>query len=299
MKQIILAGSLVAFSSFWVGCDSKFVETSPESVKLSGITLDERLTQKAEIDERIDQIDQGVEKVKRIIDLFKKIQDPNQTQDVYTPIDFVLDVNAELKAKIPEIRDGRLVRYSKIEIPLSVLSEECRTLHTSLESSVIYEEQSNNAAEETIESEDKKAIGERLIYSFRSCASEEKYLVAVEADWIGSNLEIKLNNKNLETIFKDIVVNEVLKDSACRISQDDKKIIDTIHCSNIKVRLSNSEDAMVNDMIFNNSGEIRFEANADIFENSHKKATSEITVFSSGEVKFDLKKIEESTSERE
>ena len=294
MKKLILAGSLIALSSIWVACDSKFVESSPDSVQLSGITLDERLTQKAEIDERINQIDQGVEKVKRIIDLFKKIQNTDQAQDVYTPIDFVLDVNAELKAKIPENRDGRLVRYSKIELPLTVLSEECRTLHTSLESSVIYEESDE---ESTTESTEKKAIGEKLTYSFRSCASEEKYLVAVEANWIGSNLEIKLNNENLETIFKDIVVNEVLKDSACRITQDSEKIIDTIHCSNIKVQLSNSEDAMVNDMIFNNSGEVRFEANADIFENARKKATSEITVLANGEVKFDLNKIEENASE--
>jgi hypothetical protein len=269
-----------------VGCESKFAESSPDSVKIKGIPLEERLSQKNKVDSRIDEIQKGADKAKKIIEMFKKIQSPSSHEDVYTPLDFLLDANNELKAKIPENQGDKLVRYGKIIIPIESLSEACRTVETSLVSSTVYDETSA----------EKVAVGERLTYSLKTCGSNDQYLEAVIAEWIGSTLELKLVNKNLETIFTDILLADSMKSSICKIKQGEKKIIDTIVCDNFDVKLSASESAHVKTMAFRNNDEVRFETLADIFENDKLKAYSEIKVLSNGEVKFDVKKVEATQS---
>lgn len=286
VKVIQGFSGLLVVTLLAAGCESKFAESSPDSVKIKGIPLEERISQKAKVDSRIDEIQKGAEKAKKIVELFKKVQSPNSHEDVYTPIDFLLDANSELKSKMPENGDGRLVRRGQITLPIEGLSEQCRLVETLLESSVIYDESGP----------EKVAIGDRLTYSLKTCGSEGKFLSTIVADWNGPTLEFRLNNKNLETVFNNILLSDVLKNSVCRIKQGDKKIVESIYCENFEVRLTKSEYALVKNMAFNNKGDVRFETLADIYENQKKKAYSQIKVFSNGEVQFDVKKIDESAN---
>ncbi len=278
--NVILGAACLLIAT--VGCESKFSESSPDSVKIKGLPLEERLSQKNKVDSRIDEIQKGTEKAKKIIEMFKQIQSPSTKEDVYTPLDFLLDANNELKAKIPENQGDKLVRTGKIVIPGDSISEACRTVDAILESSTVYDESGT----------EKVSVGERLTYSLKTCGSNGQYLEAVVAEWVGSTLELKLISKNLETIFNNIVMADSMKNSTCKISQGSKGIIDVISCENFDVRLSKSENAHVKTMIFSNSGDVRFETLADIFENDKIKANSQIRVLSSGEVKFDLTKVD-------
>jgi hypothetical protein len=268
------------------GCQSKFAESSPDSVKIKGIPLEERLSQKDKVDTRIEDVQKGAEKAKKIIEMFKRIQNPSSKEDVYTPIDFLLDLNGELKLKIPENQGDRLVRRGKIIVPVESLSDACRTVETILETSAIYEGSGENRV----------PVGERLTYSLKTCGSKDQYLEAIVAEWVGTAMEFKLISKNLETIFRDLLMTDAMKDSTCKITQGPKKIIDAIHCENFNVRLSDSEKAHIKTMSFSNSDDVRFESIADIFENEKLKATSEIKVLSNGEVKVNLKKLGETPS---
>ncbi len=280
----ILIGTLcVALAAIFTGCESKFAESSPDSVKLKGLPLEERISQKEKVDSRIDEIQKGADKAKKIIEMFRRIQSPSSKEDVYTPFDFILDVNNELKAKIPENNGDKLVRYGNFDLPVQGISEECKSIDTLLESGIIYDESQ----------EPKQAIGEKLTYSLKTCGSQGQYVEAVVAEWVGTTLEIKLINKNLETVFIDLVLTEAMKSSTCKIKQGQKKIIDTITCENFDVKISASEKAHIKNMTFRNSDEVRFESLADIFEHGQIKAMSDIKVFSNGEVKFDLKKVDQ------
>jgi hypothetical protein len=188
-----------------------------------------------------------------------------------------------LKAKIPENNGDKLVRYGKIEIPIQGLSDECKFVDTLLESGVVYDESQDP----------KQAIGEKLTYSLKTCGSQGQYLEAVVAEWVGTTLELRLINKNLDTIFNDLILAEAMKSSTCKIKQGAKKIIDSISCENFDVRISSSEKAHIKNMTFRNSDDVRFESLADIFENGKIKAISDIKVFSNGEVKFDLRKVDQ------
>src|SRR5262245_43533318 len=102
------------FTAGIMGCQSRFSESSPDSVKIKGLSLNERLSQKEKVDARMDEVQKGAEKAKRIIEMFKKVQSPDSNLEVYTPIDFLIDANNELKSKIPENSDEKVIRYSKM-----------------------------------------------------------------------------------------------------------------------------------------------------------------------------------------
>ena len=277
---------LIAFalSCTFLACESKNIETSPNTIKIKDINLDERLSHKAKVDKRIDQIEKAVNKIKKIVTMFRRIQRPDKVFDVYTPLDFVIDLNSELKDKIPVSSGGRLSRRGTITLPIKGLSEECRKIETLLESSVIYEEDLKLDPKKT-------PIGERVTYSFKSCAVDGEPLIALEAEWIGSNLEIKLNNENLKSIFNEIALAELSQNATCKLKQGKKNIIEKISCIDFNVQISTSEKAIVHNMTFSNSGFVRFEANASIYENEIKKAKTSLLVSEDGEVKFDIKKI--------
>ncbi len=266
-----------------IGCGSKFSEGSPNSVNVRGYSLKDRTKQKTRIDSRIDEIQNSTKKLKKIIDLLKQTQSPRSGEDVYTPIDFLIDANAELKTKMPEKNENKLVRHGIVILPIGELSERCRRVEVLLESSIIYADEDTK----------KQATGDRLTYSIKTCGSDEKFLSVITADWIGSNLDFSVNNKNLSTALNDIVVTDELTNSTCKVQKSDKKILESIHCENFKVKLSTSEYALVNYMNFNNTGDVRFESQADIYENDKMKADVLLKVYSNGTVDFDVNKTED------
>jgi hypothetical protein len=277
-RVLSLAGLLGCALALGMGCQSRFEESSPASVKMKGLPLAERLSQKEKIDARISEVQRVAEKIKLFIEMFKKVKKPSTTEDAYTPIDFLIDANKELQTKIPDNQNekkGRqkLVRRARVIVPVNGLSEDCRVIDTLLESSPIYEDGTDQS-----ENPDAKPVGERLTYSVRTCGTKEQFLVAMEAEWIGDTLEFRLVNKNLDAIFRNLISEEALKNSVCKVSQGQKKIVETIRCSDFGVRLTQSEAAWFQSMTFSNSGEIRFEASAAIFENGRHKADGEIKI---------------------
>ena len=55
------------------GCDSKNIEKDPDHINITGLTLEERIANKVQIDDAIEKLDNGSRKIKRILDLVKKL----------------------------------------------------------------------------------------------------------------------------------------------------------------------------------------------------------------------------------
>lgn len=253
-------------------CQSKFSEPSPDQVNAKGLSLEDRVSQKKEVDVRLDEIQRVADKAKQIIEAVKKIQSPIQHENAYTPFDFIMEINEDFKTKIPQNSNGQLVRYGTIELPLQTLTEECRTVQTMLKS-------------ETVDSQ------EKLVYSLKTCSSKDQYVEIFMAQWNEGVVKLDFFNKNLLSILSQFSLAETIENTSCRIKQSPKKIIELISCESFDIKISASEKAEVKYLTFRNSGEIRLESFAKIFENGKLKATSEIRVFDNGEVKFDLKPI--------
>lgn len=252
-----------------LGCESRFVESSPSSVNIQGLSLNERMTQKAAVDARIEEVQRAVETTKHIVETFKKIKNPDTQQDVYTPLDFILEMNRELKARIPENIQHQTLRRTKFQLPIEALSKECQEIEVQLEF--------NSTADDA---------GERLTYALKTCGSGEAYRDIMEVQWVSTGLEFRIINKNLVDVFHDIMPKGSLNNSVCKMENDEKNIMEFFRCENFKVGLSPSEYAFVKNMNLKNSGDVRFEFAADIFENDQKKNTAAIKVFANGKVEF-------------
>lgn len=277
VKLAIFSFAILATS---FGCESKFKESSPDAVAVQGRSLDDRIEQKTKIDVRLDEVQKSAEKINSIISMIKKVQAPDINTSVYTPLDFLMDMNNGIKTSLPEKNSESQVRYGKITLPIEALSEECRHVETKMEAISIYEDAAST-----------KQVGEKLAYSLKTCKSDGKFVQITEAQWLGKELSFNFDTKNLDNIFSDIKLSDLLKNPTCKIKQDNNKIIQDINCQNFNVNLSASERAHVNTMSFHNSGEIRFEAQADILENDVIKATSQIKVLTNGEVKLETKNV--------
>lgn len=270
MSLIVFAASALILG----GCESRFVESSPSSVRIDGLPLKERVAEKEKVDSKIDALQQALEKAKTILDFFRKIQKADPTADVYTPIDFLMDVNTELKTKIPEMTESGLVRKGQVTLPIKGMSKSCQTVETLLQSSILYDG----------EGEDKRQVGERLSYMLKTCGTNGEFVSTVEVDSMGTSLEFRLMNKNVASIFKDLFKTELAAISHCSFDFDSEKIINAAQCSNFDVKLSVSESAKIKNMSFSNTGDIRFAIAADIFENGVFKNNIEVKVDRNGNV---------------
>jgi hypothetical protein len=265
-------------------CDSKFVEPSPGKEKIEGISLDERVAKKTELDAKSDQIQRGAERIKTIFAMFRKVQNPSKTQDVYTPLDLLIDINLELKNKIPASKGNteKMVRFGKVKIPVDLLSEACRNIDVMTESESVFTEKDGK----------KEVSNEQVIYSIKTCGSKDQYVQIFTASWLGSKMELQFLNKNLESVWNHIIFTDDLKNSTCSIKNDSRKILESIECKNFYLQLSESERAHVIELSFSSLSDPRFLTNADIYENAILKARAKMIVSAAGNVSFDLKKVE-------
>jgi len=255
-----------------VGCQSKYEESSPDEVKIAGLPLQTRMDQKSKIDVRIEEIQRAAKKAKTVIEAFRKVQNSESGKDAYTPVDFLIDMGRELQTQLPEgTASGQLIRRASVKIPLSGVSEECRMVGVLLESDTLFDETDGGKA----------VIGEKLTYSIKTCRSQGQYRPVVEAGWRGSNLEFRLINDGLDSIFKDLL-EDLGKNSSCRMLQDQEGALKSVSCENLMISLSQTKRAMIKTLAFYNIGDVRFELSADLFENGVKTAEPLFKVMSDG-----------------
>jgi hypothetical protein len=266
---------VVAFTS---GCESKFSEPSPDSVSVNGPRLDERISQKGQIDIKIDQVQKSVEKIKSILDLFKKI-DNSQVSNAYTPLDFMLDANKELQNRIPENVSGRLIRRAQITVD-RIGNENCKGVDTLLETTSIYDD-----------ADSKKVIGEQLTYSVKTCSMTE-YAQIVDATVTGSNVNFKLINKNIDTVFNLATVVKGIDSTSCKVSQADRNTISTIRCDNLNVAINSMTNANVKTLTYDGQSDVQLNMIADLYQNGKLKAKPQIQILKGGQIKININEVE-------
>jgi hypothetical protein len=278
--RLVLKLAIASFLLFTsvIGCKSKFSEASPNAVEAKGLTLQERMASKARIDTRLNEVKDAAAKIKNLIQMFREIQNPSANEQVYTPMDFLIDANAELKNRIPENRADKSIRLAEISLPIDILSENCRRVTTSLESEFNLDDTG-------------AYLSELLIFSLKTCASDGEFLDVIQTEWISNNtLNVNINTKNIETSFKDILTSEPLATSDCQITQGANKDILAVACRQFDVKLTPSETARFHHLNYSKKDDIVLDALADIYENQKMKATTTLKIYANGEVKFDVKK---------
>lgn len=277
-RKLVFFALCVVFAS---ACNSKFVETSPGSIKINGQNLDQRLQQKQDIDLRINTIEKAADKIKRIIEIVSRVLN-SEARIFYTPIDFVLDMNTELKTKIPENLNDTLVRKAVVTLPDSVATKECKLVYTMLRDHKISKLNSSSNNE---------VKGTRLIYSVKTCTTNDEYKDILAVDVIDSSLELSVNQDNLKLALNELVATTLQEKLKCNLVKDEKDIVEEIGCSNLEIKLSDVETANVEYVIYKNSGDVRFESRATILKNGLEKAQSLIKLYDNGNLETSLENI--------
>lgn len=300
-----LSAGLLAASALGLvvlgGCESKFVEPKPGKVSSNGLTLSERLNQKAHLDARLSQVEQSAEKIKRVLGLLKKVQDPTANDESYTPVDFMLDMNTELKNKIPEnSSQGGLVRKGRIILPIKTLSPECQVVDLMLESSApVVNSPDDESNEDLAPPAGPTPFNETITYSMRTCNTDGEFLPVLSVVWVATNLTFEMNNEALDILFgspfnnvKRDLIDDIAQKSSCEVNYDRDQILESVRCHEFYVDINKSEWAHVKRLLFKRRGDIRFEAKADIYKEDMKKAEANLQVMADGKVEFNLEKVE-------
>jgi hypothetical protein len=277
-KTVSWTVASMVFVALTAGCESKFSEPSPDSVSVNGPRLDERISQKGQIDVKIDQVQKSVQKIKTILDLFKKI-DSSELANAYTPLDFMLDANKELQNRLPENLNGQLVRRAQITVD-RIGNENCKGIDTLLVTTSIYDD-----------SDPKKVIGQELSYSVKTCTMTE-YAQIVDATVTGSKVNFELINKNIDAVFNLSTLVRGLETQSCKVDQADRNTISTVQCNNLYVSINSMTNANVKTLTYDGHADVQLNMVADLYQHGKLKAKPQIQVLKSGEVKVDINQVE-------
>lgn len=283
-SKILYLVQLLTIIFTFLGCESKFYESSPTKVKSDGRSLDARITQKKEIDVSITEIQRGLSKIKSTFDLIKKIQNPSSPQEeIYSPLELIFDINKELKSKIPDYHDEKMLRHAQLKISGESTPDACKNIDTRLETNTT-----------SIASEDGKIqTGKRINYFIKTCYSLGKYELLLTAEWKQQGLEMKLNNETVSSLFKMLVIETVPKNANCKIVKNAQSVIERFSCEDIEIILSKNESALAKSLVFTSGSETEIELVAELYENKNKTSYLNLKKLSNGKIYRDLRKVSE------
>ncbi len=231
------------------GCQSKFNDKAPDgSGAASGFTLENRMKANEELDRKLAKLEASADKVRKLIKQFRKIQQPTGGQDVYTHLDFMLDMNQQFKNSPVEAKDNKWVKYGKLKLNIKGLTPECAIVDTKVETltSVMGE----------VQTDDLGQITDGLIYSIKTCKSK-MFTQVVSVDITESRVSLSFNNENLRQSLEDTVLPAIREATKCAIETSQKDVLGRVDCANLSSKISATETLAIDSLIYDRSEDLR------------------------------------------
>ncbi|MGE0632499.1 MAG: hypothetical protein AB7O96_08835 [Pseudobdellovibrionaceae bacterium] len=287
MKAILCTLLLFFAVGIFSACDSKTVESSPESVESVKETLNNREAAKKKLDSRLNVIENWGKKTSDVLGKIKALQNKREKDQSYSQLDFLLDITTEIKNENTIRDEKKEVRFTEVTIPISTLSESCRTAIVKFESKI-------EAATGVESGLDPQAV-EQYSYSVKTCTTDEKFLNVFKASisetsdsagQVSRQYDFDINNKNMNLILSSIGVKAIEGTSNCKTVTDTEDQISEISCGGLQSFISKTELAIV-DVNYNMMSDARFVVHADVYQVSEilvKKWIADVTVFANGKV---------------
>lgn len=279
MVRMLVVSSLFVWSAF--GCTNKFEDKTPDSDPNNSYIVSDQMNSEASLDTALNRIDESARRIRKLIQSFKKIQSPQYGTDTYTQIDFMLDLNEELKKAPADSNQGGYVREGSINLNLKGLSDECKVIKTRLET-LSHGKKMTTPWGESVDG---------LIYSVQTCNSGNQYMPVAQVTFIGDDSEFTYNNANIAKALQDTLVPSIEAGANCKIKVDSQTIVGHVTCTNLSTRLSESENLIIDNLVYDVDQEKPFVLAAQIYENMVAKAKISFSVDQQGKVGFDVSKI--------
>lgn len=284
--QIFLIAMAVFLFGF-IGCQSKFSEPVPKKVQVKGLQLKARMEQKEKIDLRINQIQKGTRRLKKLVGMFSRVAGEEGSTDVFTVFDFLSSLNDELKNKIPQNEGDSLVRHGKIKLPKAI--DYCSAeIDIQLKSTELYERPLENQSASLKKGD---SIGTFLTYSIKHCG-REGYLDLISVLFVRSSMNISFETENINRLLGDIPITAKFKNTSCEMYLEGSESQEGIVCRNFDVILSSKNRAFVDHLHYAPSSEEKLTITAKTYEDNVFKSYGVFKISDSGQVSMEPKEIE-------
>src|SRR5690606_18839879 len=91
---IVVALQIAALTA----CESRFQDKDADALDASAaFSIEDRLSANDDLDRKLARIEDAAVRVRRLIQTFRRFQDPTAAGDNYTQLDFLLDLNEQLR----------------------------------------------------------------------------------------------------------------------------------------------------------------------------------------------------------
>jgi hypothetical protein len=248
-------------------CQSKFSDKDPAPGGQVGFTAEGRIAANEEIDKKLSKLENYTERVRQLLRALRRVEKARLNQDVYTQIDFMMDMNSELKKTAAEQKDGGWVKYSSMKLNVKGVSEDCRNVQTML-----------------------RADDANLYYGLKTCRTGDRFLEVLEVNLADNKVGMKFNNENIQKVLQDTIVPAINAETNCEITTDAKQIVLRTSCTKLTTKLSVSESLVINSVTYDRLSDIRLDLDGEILENGVNKGVVKFTVPANGKTTFDIHK---------
>lgn len=249
-------------------CQSKFNDKEPELSGQVGFTAQDRIAVNEEIDRKLSKLENYTERVRQLLRALRRVEKARLNQDVYTQIDFMMDMNSELKKAAVEQKGDGWVKYSSMKLNVKGISGDCQNVQTAL-----------------------RADDSNLYYSLKTCRTGDRFLEVLTVNLADHTVGMRFNNENIQKVLQDTIVPAINSETNCEIKTDAKEIVLRTSCTKLTTKLSASESLVINSVTYDRLSDIRLDLDGELFENGVKKGIMKFTVPADGKTTFDLRRI--------
>jgi hypothetical protein len=256
-------------------CQSRFGDKDPDS-GLSGVSFSgpgaNRLSADEDLDQRIAKVEDFSERIRKILHDYRRIQKAQSGRDVYTQLDFLFDMDSELK-RAPAIKDDKkFVKYGKMELNLPTVSAECKMIESKLE---------------TFSSQDGE-IADSLAYSVKTCKTQGAFRQVMTVQLSENSSGLVFDNDGMKMAFGDLLTSNVKNNSGCKFQFDDNRQLKQASCENVAARISASERIVFDKFAYDAAANPRFITQGIVFENETPKLRVSFSMDNADHPAFEL-----------
>jgi len=245
---IVISAPLLALTA----CESRFNDKAPATLpKSEGFSAESRLKANDELDAKLAKLESSADKIRKLIRQFRRVQAAKIGEDTYTQLDFMLDVNQELRKSPIENKGGKWIKYGKMKLNIKGLSPECALVESKVEttSSIL---NPPDASEESL-----PEVRDAMVLSIKTCKSPEFTDIA-KFEFTGKKTVLNFNNVNLRKALEETVIPAVTETTSCDIQTDNTDVLGRVSCANLSTKLSATENLLIDTLTYDRFDAIRF-----------------------------------------
>lgn len=244
------------------------------------ISQEERAKLKLAVDEQISQVYRGSMQARKIIALLIDFNGALKGEKVYTPLDFVIELNQKLKNDWGKSSNGIYTRKATIDLDIEGISEECRRVDVQVQISVA-DILASVAPEPAASATDVAKMASLLDYYVKGCTTENEFVKVFSANIQNGKIHSEFANQKFNQILQ-MGLSTKLRDAKCDYQMDTAENLVRLSCENLSSQISQKRTVDFDEFRFDKDGNPQVRIEFSIFDGDVKAGSFLFEKFSDG-----------------